>query len=345
MSASFRGIINDSSAWLGSDLRTERTWVVKLTRGELSEIDDALRTVVARGMSYDEVTAENFPLPTLKSKLRRELEEIRGGRGFSVLRGLPLEHYSDDEALIAYWGISQYLGNPVKQNIEGDLVGQIRDFGKKWGELHVRGYQTNGQLIFHTDYSDIVGLLCLRRAKSGGLSRIASSVTIHNEIVHDHPEFLPILYRGFRYIKREASDSAHPVTSNLPIYGYRDGFLSCRVIRERIDSAYRKMGTPLTGIELDALDYIAQLANTERLYLDMDLLPGDMQFLNNYTILHARTAFEDGDGSDQKRHLLRLWLSLREGERPLAEGFPPAYGYAVPGEPVPPGAAELGLAL
>jgi hypothetical protein len=140
-------------------------------------------------------------------------------------------------------------------------------------------------------------------------------------------------------------DSAQPVTDNLPIYGYRDGYLSCRVIRERIDSAYRKLGAPLMGLELEALDYIAELANSERVYLDMELLPGDMQYLNNYTILHARTAFEDGDTPEQKRHLLRLWLSFRDGRRPLAEGFPPAHGYAVPGEPPPPGAVELGLAL
>ncbi|MGH7041233.1 MAG: TauD/TfdA family dioxygenase [Acetobacteraceae bacterium] len=345
MSEPFQQTITELSAWLGSDLGRDRSWVVTFTPEDLAEIDHALRGVKARGLSYQQVGAEDFPLPTLQSKLTRELEKIRTGRGFSVLRGLPVDKYSDEESLIAYWGIGRHLGDPVKQNIAGDLIGQIRDFGKKWGELSVRGYQTNGQLIFHTDYSDVVGLLCLRQPKSGGLSRIASSVTVHNEIIRHHPEYLPILYRGYRYIKREAVDSAQPVTENLPVYGYRDGYLSCRVIRERIDSAYRKLGTPLTGRELDALDYIAAVANSERVRLDMDLLPGDMQFLNNYTVMHSRTAFEDGEKPEERRHLLRLWLSFHDHHRPLPEDFPPANGYATPGQPPPPGAVALGLAL
>src|SRR5690606_9647373 len=139
-------------------------------------------------------------------------------------------------------------------NPAGDVLGHIRDFGKRWGELGVRGYQTNGHLIFHTDFSDIVGLLSLRKPKSGGLSRIASSISVHNLLLREHPEYLPTLYRGFRYIKRDAVESDKPVTDRIPVFGYHNAILSCRVVRERIDAAATRLDEPLTPLERAALD-------------------------------------------------------------------------------------------
>jgi alpha-ketoglutarate-dependent taurine dioxygenase len=219
----------------------------------------------------------------------------------------------------------------------------VRDKGKQWGALSVRGPDTNGGLNFHTDYADIVGLLCLGRAKTGGLSRIASSVTLHNELLRQHSEHLPLLYRGFRYIKREATESAEPVTGYLPVFGERDGVLSCRFIRERIEAAAKRVDQPLSEAERAALDCIAAVVGDPRVHIDMDLELGDIQLINNYTVLHARTAFEDGDGPNERRHLLRLWLTFDGPRRPMAESFPPANGYAVPGAPPPEGAVALGL--
>lgn len=344
MSSRIAAVITDA-AWLGCELANNRSWIYHFSPAELGELDSALRGVVSREIALESIRRDDFPLPTLGPRLREHLREIRLGRGFVVLRGLPIQRYTDEEASIVYWGLGTHFGAAVKQNTAGDLLGHVRDFGKKWGDLGVRGYETNGELIFHTDFSDMVGLLCLRKAKTGGLSRIASSVTVHNEISQHHPEYLPILYRGFRYIKREAVDSDSPVTGYVPVFGQQDGFLSCRVVRERIDSACKRLNEPLTKLEKDALDYFAAVAGSDRVRLDMDLYPGDMQFLNNYTILHSRTSYLDGDSAEEKRHLLRLWLTFGEERRPLPPQFPQANGYGIPGGIAPVGAYEMGLAV
>lgn len=344
MTPAFAPIINDQSAWRGSDLAKDRSWIYKFSAAEIEEVDAALHLVLAKNIPLLEITRDEFPLPRLAPVLSRQLAELHSGRGFFVLRGLPVRKYSDEHASIIYWGIGTHLGPAVRQNISGDVLDHVRDLGKKWGELGVRGYQTNGQLLFHTDLSDMVGLLCLRQSKSGGQSRIASSITIHNEILKSHPEFLPPLYRGYRYIRREAVESANPVTDPVPVYGYADGYLSCRVIPERISAAYKRIGESLSALEQGALDCVASIARDNRICLDMDLLPGDMQFVNNYAILHSRTAYEDGDTQDQKRHLVRLWLTQLGARRPMAPNFPQSNGYGVPGQPPPVGAYELGLA-
>lgn len=344
MPQGFPGIAADKSAWYGANLAHDPSWIRPFGTAELRELDEALRRVATQGLPLEMIRQEDFPLPGLGPSLAEQLTQIRAGRGFVVLRGLPVERYTDQEIEILYWGLGAHFGIPVKQNTAGDLLGHVRDFGKRWGELGVRGYETNGHLIFHTDFSDIVGLLCLRRARRGGLSRIASAITVHNEIARRHPEYLVPLYRGFRYIKREAVDSATPVTGYVPVFGVAEGLLSCRIVRERIDSAAKRLGTPLDALETAALDCFAEIAGDPAIHLDMDLQPGDIQFLNNYTILHSRTAYEDWPEPERQRHLLRLWLTMREGRRPLAPEFPQANGYGTPDAEPPLGARELGLA-
>ncbi len=335
--------IEHPSAWLGGDLAAADSWIYRFTAEDLAELEAAVASVERRGLATTAVATADFPLPTLGPRLAALLAEVRDGRGFVVLRGLPVAAYGPERAARAYWGIGTYFGRAVHQNPAGDLLGEVRDKGKRWGELGVRGPDTNGQLNFHTDYADIVGLICLGRARQGGLSRIASSVTLYNELLRHHAEHLPLLHRGFRYIKREAVDSAEPVTGYLPVFGLRDGQLSCRFIRERIEAAATKLGQPLSEPERAALDCISAVVGDPRVHLDMDLALGDIQLINNYTVLHARTAFEDGEAAHQRRHLLRLWLTFHGARRPLAEGFPPSNGYAVAGRPLPDGAMALGL--
>jgi len=335
--------VSDPSGWFGSELAQDRSWIHHLTAVDLGELDAALRSAVAKGIPLERVQQADFMLPSLGPKLASMLDELRSGRGFFVLRGLPLSRYSEDEVSLIYWGVGTHLGTAVNQNPAGDLLGHVRDLGKKWGQLGVRGYETSGRLLFHTDFSDLVGLLCLSRARVGGLSRIASAITVHNEVARHHPEHLALLYRGFRYIKREAVKSQNPVTDYVPVFAQVNGVLSCRIVRERIEAGARRLMQPLTPAETRALDCLADVAADERVCLAMDLRPGDMQFLNNYTVFHSRTAYTDGEHPDQKRHLLRLWLTMHGERRPLALNFPQANGYGVPGLEPPRGAVELGL--
>jgi hypothetical protein len=321
--------VQHPSAWYGKDLAGNGSWLVHLSPQDLSEIAAAVKGVKAHGLTLAEVGRSNFPLPTLGPKLAQHLEEIRDGRGFVVLRGLNATDYSDDEVGLIFWAIGAYLGIPVTQNPRGDLLGHVYDHGRRYGDIDVRGYETNAHLPFHSDGCDLVGLLCLRRAKSGGLSSIVSSVSLHNEILRQHPEYLAPLYDGFQYIKREAALTDDPVTPyRVPVFGAKDGFISARLVRNQINAACEKTEQPLTPLERDALDFLDSLAYDPDIHLDMDLQVGDMQLCNNYTILHSRTGFEDHPEPERRRHMIRLWLTFRK-RRPLGDGFPAHNGYGL----------------
>jgi hypothetical protein len=320
-------IVRHPSAWYGPDLANDPSWIVRLQPSHLAEIAASMEQVSRRGVAFAALTRDDFPLPTLGLCLRAWQEEVTNGRGFYVLRGLNTEDYSDDEVGTIFWAMGLYLGQAVTQNPRGDLLGHVYDHGRKYGQIDVRGYETNAHLPFHTDSGDVVGLLCLRRSRSGGLSSVVSAITIHNEILKRHPEYLAPLYRGFHYIRREAALTESPVTPHrLPVFGVREGKISVRLIRNQINAAAAKSGMPLEPIEKAALDLVDALAYDPAVHLDMDLQQGDIQFCNNYTILHSRTAFEDHPEPERRRHMIRLWLTMDQ-RRPLAEGFPPQNGY------------------
>jgi hypothetical protein len=318
---------HDPSAWRGPELASDPSWIYTLSADELAEIERALRCFQALGLPLASMTREHFPLPGFGTTLAHHLATIAHGRGFVVLRGLPIARYSDAEVGWIFYGIGTHLGQPLQQNPKGDLLGHVFDQGRTYGRIDVRGYETNAHLPFHTDGCELVGLLCLRAAKSGGLSSIVSATAVHEEIARTHPECLPPLYRGYHYIRREAALSESPVTpQRIPVFGVKDGVVSCRIVSNQIKAGAQKLGKPLDPLEQTALDLVVELSYSARFRLDMDLLPGDMQLCNNYTVMHSRTAFEDWPEPQRRRHMLRLWLSLHE-RRPLADGFPRQLGY------------------
>ena len=243
------------------------------------------------------------------------------------MRGLPVACYSAEDVGLIFWGLGRYLGTPLYQNQQGDLLGHVYDYGRKYGEIDVRGYEGRGHLPYHTDNCDLVGLLCLRKGLSGGLSSIVSSVTVHNEILATHPEYLGLLYNGFYYIRREEALTAKGVSETpVPVFGHNNGVVSCRYIRNQINAGAVKRGIPLTSMEREALDYFDELTRRSDLRLDMDLQPGDMQLCNNYTTLHSRTEFTDGPEPHQKRHMIRLWLKFFQ-TWPISGHFHEQLGY------------------
>ncbi|CAN5619823.1 TauD/TfdA family dioxygenase [soil metagenome] len=321
--------VTDQSAWKGEELHGKTDWLVAFTADELAEIDAAISSVRSKGLSLAEIGTQTFPLPTVKHKLASYVREIRNGRGFVVLRGIPVAKYTDDEVGMIFWGLGTYLGAPVCQTPKGELLGHVKDYGRKLGGLDVRGFETNAHLNFHTDSADIIGLMCLRKAKSGGLSSVVSSMAIYNDIIEKHPEFMPVYERGFQYIRREAAFTDKPVSPHrLPIFGEKDGVVSCRYLRTQIEAGAVALGKPLEPNEVAALDYFDSLSRDPKFHLDMDLEVGDIQLINNYTTLHSRTGFEDFPEPERRRHMLRLWLVLRE-RRPLPPSFPPYLGYGL----------------
>lgn len=329
MSVRMQGPVLDRSAWRGSEFAGDDSWVHHLTADELGELDNALESVTRANLPALEFTREAFALPTLGARLAGVLDELENGRGFALLRGIPVERYDEQSLYRLYWGIAVHLGDLISQNAKGDLIGRVEDVGVDITSVNARGYTTNAKLHPHNDSSDIVGLLCVRQAKEGGQNMIASAMTIYNEILAAHPEYLDVLYRGFHYDVRGegVTGNSNEVTRNqVPVYSFFDKRLSCRYNQRAIETAAHKTGQALTEIEQAALDTVARLVLEPGMRLDFPLQPGDLQLLNNHMVLHARTPFVDWPERERRRLLLRLWVNRREGEgRALAPEFAERY--------------------
>ncbi|MDV6379468.1 TauD/TfdA family dioxygenase [Sporosarcina sp. GW1-11] len=313
--------VQGASAWKGKDLLKDDSWIYYWSDEAIASLENALEQVKQKGLQVPNFTKEEFPIPELANEIASFNDELENGRGFLLLRGLPIERYTDEEAAIIYYGIGLHMGTPVSQNVKGDMLGHVRNIGKL-DTKNVRVYETNENLPYHADLSDVVGLLSLRKAKSGGLSSLASGMTLYNEILEKHPEYIGILYRLFLM---EHLDDGKPGLT--PIFSYHDGKLSGRYMRQYIEIAQENAGFPLSKVEIEALDLVDSIMNDEDLRIDMMLEPGDMQFANNYTVFHSRTAFEDYEDVGKRRHLLRLWLKMPNA-RELAPDFPGRNGIA-----------------
>ncbi|MSO77223.1 MAG: TauD/TfdA family dioxygenase [Alphaproteobacteria bacterium] len=324
--------ITGPSAWTGAQMRRRDDWIRPFTAPELAEIDAALATVRAKGLDIADITAGNFPLATLGPALLAIRDEVLNGRGFILLRGLPVERYDMAGAATVYFGIGAYLGKARSQNAQGHLLGHVRDQGLDVKDPNVRVYQTRERQTFHTDSCDIVGLLCLKTAKSGGLGSIVSSMTIYNRMAAEHPDLLLRLCRPMTTDRRgEVPEGERPYFA-LPVFNSHAGHLSVIYARRYIESGQRFPEVPrLTPQDLAALDEFDRLANDDELRLDMEFRPGDMQFVHNHTILHDRTEYVDWPEPERKRHLLRLWLSPPVG-RPLPPAYAARYGSVAIGD-------------
>jgi hypothetical protein len=180
--------ITTAKAWRGDVLARDTSWIVTLTDAEIADIDRALAAAKATARPVEEIEREHFPLTVTRDTLAKAVTEMYDGRGFVVLRGLPVHRYRDEDVGLIFWGFGRYMGTPLYQNPQGEILGHVFDHGRTYGNIDVRGYETNAYLPYHTDAGDMVGLLCLRRGLEGGLSSIVSSTTVHNEIARQHPE-------------------------------------------------------------------------------------------------------------------------------------------------------------
>jgi hypothetical protein len=317
-----RGPIESPAYWYGRDLQAEDGWIETLSSAETDEVQRAVEQVHSRDVSMLEMRREDFPLPILGKRLHGLARKLDHGRGFWLLRGLPVEALGERSAAFAYWGIGLHLGQPVSQNARGHLLGHVTDEGVEFRKHGgARGYQTRLQLPYHTDSSDVVGLLCLQPAKSGGLSSVASTTTTYNEVLKRRPDLAHLWFEKWHYDQR---DEQQP--GDAPFYKTRlavldDDYLAVRYVRPFLDSAERHDGVPPhTPQQIEFLDLVDEIANEPGIALQMDFRPGDIQMVCNYTTFHSRTAYEDDDDPIRKRHLLRLWLTLHGG-RDIPEDF------------------------
>jgi hypothetical protein len=181
MTEILRQPVRDRSAWRGSELRNDSSWYWNLPEAAIRDIDAALAAPANARVPLIEMTREHLPLPSIERDIAALVDEFENGRGFIVIRGLPLHRYNNDQIARIFWGIGRHMGNPISQNAQGDLLGHVKDVGGlTYGAKNVRGYQTTAELSFHNDNCDVVGLLCFRKARSGGVSRLASATTLYN---------------------------------------------------------------------------------------------------------------------------------------------------------------------
>jgi hypothetical protein len=313
--------VDSPAAWYGRDLQGSDEWIEQLTPTEITELLAAVDAIEQRGLTLLEMERGDFPLPTLGGRLRGLADELDRGRGFWLMRGLPIDEMSQHDAAVAYWGIGLHMGVPVSQNSRGHLLGHVTDEGVDIREPGSRGYQTRVRLPYHTDSSDTVGLLCLQPSKSGGLSSVVSSTTVFNETLRRRPDLAHLWFQDWYYDRRNEERPGEEPYFQSPLACWHDGLLSIRYIRSFLDSAQRHGAVPRrTDDEKAFLDLIDEITTEDGIALHMDFQPGDIQFLCNYSTLHSRTEYEDWPEPERKRHLLRLWISLDDG-RPLPEHF------------------------
>ena len=328
--------VTGACVWQGSEMAGSPRWQRQLSPAQLAELDRALASARPRGLPWEQMTAEDFPLPSfapLAEEIRAELED---GCGLLLLRGIEPGRYSMDELKLLYAGLCRHIGTLVYSNRAGEIMREIRDVtrddtravGERYGALPDAGKPgaflssyartlTNQLLRFHTDRCDVVALFCIRQAQAGGLSQLCSSPMVHNEMLRRRPELAAALYEPMwrsRFGEEDATgDSSYP----LPVWGVRGAKFTSHYSRTFIEAAQRRPEVPrLSAAQAEALDLLHAIA--EELSFEMSFAPGDIQFVNNHVIYHARRAFED-DPAEGGRLLLRLWMAV-PNSRALPEG-------------------------
>ena len=304
--------LGGDAAWTGAGLRDRQgDWLDVLDPSEVAELAAAAERIEAQGLALADVDRSNFELPTLAARIEGWRATLALGRGFVVVRGLPVAEWGPERSALVYWGLGHHLGVPGAQNPQDELLGHVVDYGEEGRDPLVRRYRTAGNIDFHCDAADVVGLLCLQPAVTGGQSRIASSVTVFERFAAEAPELVPRLFEPFALDSR--GEERPGARRWAPINPCR--WSAARGLRTFWHSEYYRSAERHDDVTFDdatrrTLDLYDALCAEPDIHLDMWLEAGDMQFISNHTTIHARTAYEDRP--EQRRHLLRLWLSLTD---------------------------------
>ncbi len=306
------GPIRSPAAWSGSEIAADPAWRVALRTEWIDEIERALDRVEAEGRPAAELSAADLPLPALAPEIARWRRALTHGRGFLLVTGVPVERWSRERAETFFWCLGHHMGRPGAQNVQGDLLGHVVDTGADRDDPYVRLYRTAADIAYHCDAADVVGLLCLEPAASGGASRIVSSVRVYNELVSSRPDLAARLFEPFLLDLRNEDASGRLRALPIPACRHAEGVLRTFYHSDYFRSVERHEDVELDPVTRETMDVYEAIAARPDLRLDTQLERGAIQWLSNHLILHARTAYEDAPG--RPRHLLRLWLSVDASE-------------------------------
>ncbi|MGE0799520.1 MAG: TauD/TfdA family dioxygenase [Lautropia sp.] len=321
-----------AGSWLGPQIDYRREGLHVFTEADVGEIDRALAHLRGLGdLDFPEITPQTFPLERVGADMTSLRQRLLDGRGFVLLRGIPRARYDVDDMARIYFGLGSHLGVPMVQSHLGDLLGHVIDVSDL--EPRSRGYRKGGGQEMHadsTDLCDIVGLMCLRRARSGGASRISSALAVWQSLQQDRPDLAEVLRRGY-YFRRGDADGEQAQRwqseERIAAFAESDGRVSCYLVGSYPRRAAAAGGRPLSALEAEALAEAERRAASPSFYLDMSFDEGDIQFLNNRIILHGRTDYVDDPALSQRRHLMRLWLRV-----PSWPALPPQQVFNTPAE-------------
>ncbi len=316
--------LSDPSVWRGNELLQRADWLVQLTEADVAELKQAI--AATESISLDEINICNFLLPDLAGRLASVQESLEYGSGATLIRGFPLEAFTEVQATRALYGVSVHVGTPISQSATGELIFHIRDAGFQKDDPRARGPNTNKKLSFHTDRCDVIGFMCLKQAKSGGENFLVSSTAVHNEIANSRPDLLHELMQPFYYKRHTVDLGNESPYCRQPIFSFTEGRFACSFLRVLIDRAYAAGEVPaMTDLQMEALDYLEETCERRELQHRFFQQPGDILFLNNWTTLHRRSEFVDYAVPALKRHLLRVWLSV-PNSRPIDPLFKHNFG-------------------
>ena len=324
-----RAIITGPAAWAGRDIQNDPSWIYRLDARTVEEIDSALAQIKRSGVRIP-FGADALPLPRFAAMLDALLDEIENGRGFVLLRGIPRGRYTDEECELLYWGLGVHLGNPVSQNARGHRLGHVRDEGRVIADPNARAYQTNQRMDFHTDLLpvDVLGLFCLRTARSGGASKLTSALTIHNVLREERPDLLEALYGTFHLDWRGEEPAGESPWFALPMFSVCQDKVTTRICSLPYYESAARFGAQYrpSALQREALETVQDIANRPELMLSMDFQEGDIQLINNHVLMHAREAYEDYSEPARARHLLRMWIAVPDAQRrPLSAALDERY--------------------
>ena len=314
------GPVTGPSAWRGDELAAEGGWLWSLTAEQVAELEEAGRRFVAADPDLRTVEAGEHPLPACSDALRAWGREMDAGLGFVQVRGLPVDRCTDGLAGAIFFLLGLHLGHPVRQNVAGEILGHVKARDAAPDEL-VSSQTTDG-LAFHSDSSDVVGLLCLRGAQQGGASRLLSGAAVYNAILDRRPDLAPLLFEPFHWNWASQDHDAPAHTYDSPICSWVDGVFSIYAGTSILYSAQDYPEVPrLRPEQLELLRLFDAVTAEPGMALDIEFQPGDIQWLLNAAVLHSRSSYVDHPDPARRRHLLRLWV-----RRPVGRPVVPRFG-------------------
>jgi hypothetical protein len=310
--------------WSGQELSKTDDWIDSFSAKEIDILMSAVRAVRKRGLPVEQIRKPDFEVASLKERFFDIGQKLENGRGFVLIRSLPLDELSDEDCKLLFWGIGVQIGMPLSQNKHKEFITEVKDIGEKMGTITTRAYRAGGPLRFHTDQCDTLALMCVREAITGGHSRVVSSAFIHNHILEQQPDYLDLLRQPFHFGRQGEELPGEKPWYDCPVFDDNGGHFTSMFSRSYIESAQKLPGVPKLTPEQDkASNHVAKVADEHS--VTIELKRGDIQLFNNHLVYHSRTDYRDHEELSRKRTQIRLWMAS-PSSRPLPGYLAPVWG-------------------